>query len=132
MYAKLGRLVTETFLHLQQCVHSPERQKFASRGQSSTLGTNKYCKQYPQDFPNFLAKWRLLLNGHLVLVMSLLADGALALSRQRREHDDDGVVPGRVANKVTELVAVQPGVNVVIKKLFKTKIWIFVTKNCFL
>jgi hypothetical protein len=64
--------------------------------------------------------------------MSLLADGALALSRQRREHDDDGVVPGRVANKVTELVAVQPGVNVVIKKLYKTKIWIFVTKNCFL
>ena len=43
----------------------------------------------------------------LVLCGGLLADGALPLRRQRREHDDDGVVAGRAAHKVLELVAVQ-------------------------
>ena len=39
--------------------------------------------------------------------MSLLADGALTLSRQSREHDDDGVVARRVPDEIAELVSVQ-------------------------
>ena len=43
----------------------------------------------------------------LVLCSGLLTDGALPLRRERREHDDNGVVSGRAAHKVLELVAVQ-------------------------
>ena len=40
-------------------------------------------------------------------VSHLFANGALPLSRQGREHDNDGVVPGRVLNEFAELVPVQ-------------------------
>ena len=38
----------------------------------------------------------------------MLADGALSLCRERREHDDDAVVSGRGLDKVPELVPIEP------------------------